>query len=355
MDLITALLFGLSLATKLHGFFLFFAMTVWALIFYRKKMKNLLYIFIIGVIIFFACWPYFWTTPVTSFKEYVSFLLRVPVNSVYYLGRAYGDRVAPWHYPFVLTCVVVPAHFLLLSALGVWRTFKERDGIRWLILINAFVPIFFVALPGSLKYDGARLFSPSFPFIAMLAGIGFDILSKTVKSKIKAKKMSAEYALLAVFLLPALFVLVRAYPCHQAYYNMFIGGARGAEKLGMETTYWGSEINKKFLDYLNGVAKPGARMKFLPVSPQALKEAGIKNTSALPWVVNYYQARGLLRKDILLYESPPYDYIVLQSRQGYFDKYCWRLYDGEYENARKIHSVTCDGVPLVSVYEMEKR
>jgi hypothetical protein len=55
-----------------------------------------------------------------------------------------------------------------------------------------------------------------------------------------------------------------------------------------------------------------------------------------------------LRQDLALYASPPYDFVVLHRRQGFYDDFCRQL-----EREREpIHQVAYKGVRLAGVYDL---
>ena len=94
-----------------------------------------------------------------------------------------------------------------------------------------------------------RLFLGAFPFLALLAGKGLDLALGILPGLFWRLGAGA----LALFLtLPG---IVRMDPCLLSYYSPLVGGLKGAERLGMETTYWGDALTPEFLEAL----PPGTR------------------------------------------------------------------------------------------------
>ncbi|MCX7765188.1 MAG: hypothetical protein N2246_00560, partial [Candidatus Sumerlaeia bacterium] len=167
-----------------------------------------------------------------------------------------------------------------------------------------------VTLPGSPKYDGERLFLPAFPFLAILGGFGLLQVSKFLGELFSAKPSTAHRLIkyFAIIIITVAFgnglwATFDYYPFHLSYFNRFIGGINGANKAGMEITYWGEAVNKDVINYLNKNLPLGAKLKLL-----ALHEK----------VFELLQRELILRADIQINTPPPYDYHLLLVRKGFF-------------------------------------
>jgi hypothetical protein len=115
----------------------------------------------------------------------------------------------------------------------------------------------------SQVFDDERLLVPAFPFLAALAGIGFDWVFRGLKRRMPQGERSLWMVPLTVGLVIFSFVpeLVHAfllYPHLLSYYSEGIAGLRGARRLGLETTYYWCESYQDSLDYLNTHAPEGA-------------------------------------------------------------------------------------------------
>jgi len=105
--------------------------------------------------------------------------------------------------------------------------------------------------------------------------------------------------------------IARYHPHELSYFNIFMGGIRGAYEKGMETTYWGEAVNKDIYNALNELPK-GARIKTLALHAR---------------VFEILQEWGRLRGDLRFNEGdPPWDYHLLSVRKGFFGKPEWMLY-----------------------------
>lgn len=335
-SIITGISYGFALATKLNSLFLPIPLLLWGHLYHRKKYyHNLIAMLSISPAIFFLIWPWLWPEPIARTINYLRIHRQRILIPVYYLGTAYKDINAPWHYPIVLTAITLPPAVLVLaiSELVVIVRKRLRDPIGALILLNIIVCIGIMTLPQVNKYDGVRLFLPAFPFIACLSGIGLSRALKKIRLFNKKHLMlGSGILLLALSALP----LVRIRPYYLSYYNIFVGGVKGAKQCGFETTYWGDTCTQSILEYLNKNARENAVVVFYPAGSN---------------VVPLYKFTGRLRKDInqgKLEEWETLDYLVLNCREGFFDEKLWQIHSEE----KWEHATTFQDVLLTAVYKI---
>lgn len=340
-SVITGVVFGLALTTKETALLLPLPLILWAHIYHRDKYSNNLFSMLtISPLCLFLTWPWLWyDTELRTLNFLAHQLVRSPVP-VYYMGKVYTSPPPPWHYPLIMMAITLPPLVFLFSLLGIGEVMRKRRISSWgmLIFINALVLLGIIASPKTPKYDGVRLFLPLFPFLAILGGVGFDLVQKKISSRISFKnsRKILPCFLLLLFLLPSGIILARLHPYELSYYNIFIGGMKGAKGVGMETTYWGDTINPEIYNYLNKNAPPKARIVLYPVGDKALKA--------------YQEWTGLLRKDLRLsnHIEGDFDYLVLVMRQGMFDEKCWEII-----KARPVYSLSFGGVSLTNIYRKE--
>ena len=337
-SIITGIAYGLALATKLNSFFLPIPLLLWAHLYHRKEYsRNLMAMFFLSPLVLITIWPWLWHEPITRIVRYLSShaTVRFPIP-VYYLGSTYKET-APWHYPLIMTIVTLPPAVFILTVSEIVKTAKDkfRDSTCTLILLNIAVCIGIMILPQAQKYDGVRLFLPAFPFIACLAGIS---LAKIPTVFTVLQKRRFVLPLCFLFLAAGVLPLINIHPYYLSYYNIFVGGVNGANKLGFETTYWGDTCTDDVLNYINENAKDGAKIAFYPTGC---------NVKAL----NQYTGR--LRKDIVsasLEEWETLDYLVLNCRQGFFNERLWEIYrEGDYQ-----YAATFQNIPLTAIYKINK-
>jgi len=317
---------GLTISVKASGLFLFPPLILWALIFRRKEAwRNFAFSFVLSPLVFFLLWPRMWVSTPLHLKEFLLNQITRLHIPVYYLGKVYTESMkVPWHYPLLMTVFTLPFFLLLLSLLGIILSFKKQD--EALFILPPLFFFFMVSLPQAEKYDGVRLFLPVFPFLMFLAGKGFLFL--------KEKYLKSRYFLLYLLLLPSLVSLFLIHPFYLSYYNILTGGLLGAQRKGMELTYWGDAINNKVFEWVNTNASEGSTISFYP--------AGYRQ-------VKFYSLLGYLRKDLKGQDTinEKADYIVLQMREGMFNEKCWELI----KYGKEVFSLGKEGVSLVRIYE----
>jgi 4-amino-4-deoxy-L-arabinose transferase-like glycosyltransferase len=246
---------------------------------------------------------------------------RLPVDQ-FYFGKLYAPP--PWHFPFVITIVVVPFSISALATVGAISMMRHREDrpLGGLLLLAIVVCLGIFTSERSQVFDNERFMMPVFPFIAALAGVGFVRTVTTVERFLSNRRMDLRRQQLVVIMLimmlvPHLLLAYDLYPDLLSYYSEVIGGAYGARLLGLETTYW-SETYAQILFYLNAHAKPGA----------------VINAECSD-VLIYYQLHGQLRPDLQIANGPDAgtafpgfrlnpatfqeaDYVVIENRQSGF-------------------------------------
>jgi hypothetical protein len=215
----------------------------------------------------------------------------------------------------------------------------------------------------SLVYDDDRLFMPTFPFLAALAGMGFSwlvVLLKAFFQRLRRPGFAAALSAAAAigFLITPILGIVTFYPHYLSYYSESVGGLPGATKLGLETTYW-AESFKEAVDYINRNAKPGDSVWVEPATYDILV---------------YDQLHGILRDDVTIaitYDTDPQTvfgrdvpfpkvavpytqatFVIVEYRQTF-------LYDANGQptdvlqwmsGLKPVYRVERQGVPILDIY-----
>jgi 4-amino-4-deoxy-L-arabinose transferase-like glycosyltransferase len=341
-----AILYGLALNTKINAFILPLPLALWGLIYYRREAaRNFLYWALIAPVVWFVTWPWLWRDTFSKLFEYLSFHFASPAHStipVYYFGQRYMYSPAPWHYPFILSAVTIPATIFLVGLLGVIKVVRERNNVGLLVLFSFVMPLLICALPHISKYDGVRLFLPAFPFFALLSGIGLKWMVELILASFSSLRTNAFFknaliiTLITILLIPGALATCTIHPYELSYYNELVGGVTGAHKIGMESTYWGDSFAGAF-DFINHDFPRRARFTCLAFQPLVLLT---------------YKEFGILRRDIEITGVPKeklseLDYAALICRQGGFNKRLWKLY----RYGKPTYTISVDDVPLLLIYE----
>jgi len=358
--LLAGLVWGLALATKVNAVFVPIVLGAWLLLFRRepRQFLRLVIMGLVAVLVFFAAWPWLYQHTLERLITYIGF---ITVNhwqiGQYYLGQFHIPP--PWHFSFVMLWAVIPLGITLLYFVGIGRSFKWKkdNALGALFLLSAFIPVLVPVIGRSLLYDNDRMMMAVYPFLAALAGVGFNWLASAWRKtglalRSKTLRTGGVVLLAGLALLPQLVGMARLYPHLLSYYSEGVGGLRGATKMGLETTYW-CETYSLALPVINAQAKPGDRIW------------------ADPWshdVLIYYQRIGSLREDVVVtadaddvsifgqfvkgYPMSAADWYIFEHRQTTFGPAGMNSHMLAVLNRQEVvYEYRYEGVPILTVYK----
>lgn len=342
----TGFILGLGMLTKINAAFAYIPISTLMLLRSRAALASLfrtrsrasavaclriavrhLPLLALPCLMFFALWPWLWLDPIGRALAFFGYHMTHADVPVFYLGAQYLE--APFHYPFVITLVTIPVVSLVVILIGMARCHSGRTAPATLyIAMNALVPLIVVAMPGIPKYDGARLFLPTFPFLALLLGRGLAaLLGRLSRPRARRAALGAYTLGLVATAVPA---VAKVHPYEFGYFNELVGGYRGAAALGFESEYWGSSY-RALIPWLNQNADKALRV---PIGSHLLAVS---------------KRYGELDRSLSLGKRNRYDYLVLLTRQGMFREAEWRYFRDE----TPLFSIGPPGLGLVNVYEFE--
>jgi Dolichyl-phosphate-mannose-protein mannosyltransferase len=276
----TGALLGLALLTKIQAVFLPLPVAVWALARYRQRAVPPLLVWGgVGLAVFFAGWPWLWLDPLHHPLEYFRQTTERASLHTFYFGTRYLDRDVPWHYPLVMFLTTVPIGWQIAGFLGAAQR-GENPSANWraaLLAGTMLLPLVAFSIPGVTVYDGSRLFLIVFPTWAVFVGRGTAAMSEWLRRKTPRFAVPVTAVLLATSIVP----LWQFRPCQLSYYNALTGGLWGAEKLGLEVSYWGDGLTPAFLDEAANAVPPGATIDVVPVMHQLQLDALRQQSAAL--------------------------------------------------------------------------
>jgi 4-amino-4-deoxy-L-arabinose transferase-like glycosyltransferase len=295
---------SLALLTKIHAWLLLPILTGWAIakLPWRRAVTAIMIWTMTGVGLFLLGWPGLWYGTWSRWRAYWgTSLQRVPIM-VEYFGQVVPDRDVPWHYPWFYFIVTVPVGLQMMGLYGLsegWRV-RRLDVFPGLLAasIGVFLVLFSTRIP---VYDGERLFLHVFPAWAMLIGLGFGRLWERWGRDWVCR------SLLALFLLAQGYGVLALHPFGLSYYNLLTGGLPGAERLGLELTYWSDAVDRVLLEKLAREARSGATAA---LAPTLYREQGKATTTSC-----------LLRRDIVLQDeesAAEAEWLVLSRREAYW-------------------------------------
>lgn len=323
----TLALHALALGSKLNAPFAIAGEVVYWLLRDRPKREGLdvrlapipaalLVVVLAAPIAAGALWPWLWFDTAARLSAYVQFHLNHYNILFYFAGTLYDDQPAPWYAPLTMLMITTPLVTLTLALVGIVKA--EPSPLKRFAVVQMVCQLAAVCLPGTPKYGGVKLFLPVFPFLAMLAGLGFERVARELT------RPWARHALLAASLAPALAGVLAYRGYWLSYYNELIGGVRGATRAGFERQYYD-------LGY--------------PAMRDALQAAGGPGVAVLPnpkEYGDYLRGWGLVPRPlgeaqllVLTHERRWPDYPEVQAR---------------YRGRGRLSTVSIGGVPLFSVY-----
>jgi len=327
---------GLLPAVKFSGAFAVIPFFLYGLIFARRRGGwNLLFALLAAPVVFYLVQPMYWQSPAGSLLEYLRHFLSPETQSsivIHYFGQDYV-KSPPWSYPFVMAVLSVPVVILSAAAVGTAAVFirRRRRPEMVFILFNALFMMVLFAPSRVAVYDGERLFMAVFPYWALLAGAGIDLVFGGKRPALKAVAV-------AVFIAIASAGIMQSRPLCLTYYNEIAGGLEGAEKKGLEVIYWGEALTPGYAEMINRKLPRGARLTTIGNYHGNLK---------------FFKELGLLRRDLGFSGygvGDRADFLLLFNRRGVLDPFSRRLAD----NGHPIIGVRHNGVLISGVYILKE-
>ncbi len=331
---------ALAMLTKIHAWFLIPILAAWSLVRLspRRAAAAMVAWTVTGMALFWAGWPWLWYD---SWRRLLAFwgtgVERATIR-VAYFGQVFLDRDVPWHYPWLYFAATVPVGLQLLGLTGAVRAWKGRrvDPLPMLLVgsILFFLILFSTRIP---VYDGERLFLHVFPAWALLIGLGFGWLWR----RCRPRPSMARPILVALLAAQGIGVLA-TYPFGLSYYNLLVGGLPGADRLGLEVTYWSDTVDDVLLDRLAREAPSDATAALMPTL--------YPNQGALTTGFN----RTLARRGIVLEDdaaATTAEWVVVSYRTAYWSQ-GWR--DRRQRGGRLIATRSRQGVTLSELWHFPR-
>jgi 4-amino-4-deoxy-L-arabinose transferase-like glycosyltransferase len=276
------IVYGLTLDTKHNAWMLPGVFLPHALFTHWKKssdqIKNgtvpvpasLVSMALIGPIVFVLLWPWLWNDTLPRLQEWWNFHMHHEYYNIEFLGKNYWGPPSPKAYAPVMIFATVPTVTVLLFVIGaqdrlrillrraqryVWRTFgrpdpkgfapKEDKAETDILLFLAFgIPLAVFFLPSTPIFGGTKHWFPAYPFMAIFAGRGFDMVAnaftRVTKYSLTGVKRSVADALLAAcVVIGPLAITSHSHPFGLSTYVPFVGGTAGGADLGLNRQFWG--------------------------------------------------------------------------------------------------------------------
>lgn len=328
--------YSFAVATKLTGLLIAAPLGAYLVVQHRwRDLPRLFCMILAGLVFMIAVSPEKWRHPLSGIGQFVTYPLTrssIPISTMY-LGRGYAFHL-PWHYFLFMSLVTYPvALWLLLPGLISCPKTIRNPLLPIAIALAAWLVL--VHLPNTPRHDGVRQFLSVYPLLALLSLGGLMGILALLEAD------SPRLARCGRWLWPAALASLlattvwRNHPHELSYYNAFIGGIRGAERSGMELTYYLESVDPGLIASLNENLEGGKTIAIFPYWPELLAA---------------YHQKGVLRAGFRILteasaEIP--DYLLVFRRRGV-------VKDAWYESLIPLYEVNYDGVSLTKLVAVRK-
>lgn len=375
----TGLAFGLALATKHNSWIVPGVLLVhwlWTLSGELRARKRgearatslvpwwLLAMLALGPPIFLGSWPWMWHDTEARIAEYVSFHTNHEYYNMAYFGRNYFWPPFPVSYPFVMTLYTVPLTTLALGLAGlamrarallppglaerVWKrgTYSADRRFTDVLLFGAFLaPVFVIALPSTPIFGGTKHWFPSYPFLALYAGLAFTrvvdaahaFVAPRVPKLPRARDVAAA-ATAVVLLVPAAVETAHSHPFGLSHYGYAAGGVPGAADDGMNRQFWGFTTGSLAGWFREQMPNGGT--------------VWICDTTWQAWQM--MQRDGMLPENIRASGNMAASDFAIVHHEHHFAEVDFQAWVA-FGSVKPAHVLTYDGVPIITVYENPRR
>ncbi len=375
------IVYGLTLDTKHNAWILplvFIPHAFWVQRFaIAKNLKlgrlviptNLVTMAVLGPLVLYALWPWLWSDTITRIQEWVEFHTHHVYYNMEFLGKNYYEPPSPPGYMPLLVIATVPGITMLLFFIGIFdrlralvlrfaASFKKENAqpgasraedarkparhaeADVLIFLAFSAPLAVFLLPATPIFGGTKHWLPAYPFLAMLAGHGFDLAAakadvafRKVRSWNADKIEIAHAIMMALVFVAPIAETAHSHPFGIGAYVPTVGGFAGGADLGLNRQFWGY-TTQSVGPWLEKNAPRNARVF-------------IHDTTGDAW--NRMEAEGRIRGDLRAAGSPgDADFALVQHElhMNEVDDQIWVAYG----HTSPAYVLTQDGVPFVSVY-----
>lgn len=190
---------------------------------------------------------------------------------------------------------------------------KYKAGM--LVLLWFIVPFLRVIWQTSETYGSIRHFMEFLPAFCVFVGLGsawsVTIISRVTK-RVRISVLQAVF--LGMFIVIQSLILVRLHPYEHLYFNSFIGGARGAQSIGLytwETIY--DAPYRQLAYWLNAHAQNGTQLAHLDGTMMAISPLWLRQDIRIGTYFSGFEQKGEYIASIV-YDKPPavfpYNYLA---------------------------------------------
>ncbi len=227
----------------------------------KKSWKFLLAYAGIAILIMYLFWPRLWVDPINRYIEALKIMANFPwPGSVRFEGGEFLATQLPWYFLPKIIAIQLTLPLLISALIGLMIVIRNKFIVNseWrkivIVLCWFFIPFITVISIQPAMYDNFRQFFFIIPPLFILAGIGFERLTKCINQKMVVN------LILITCLLPGIIAGVWLDPYEYAYYNA-LAGWTGNIGRKYETDYWNTSFCEA-AQYLSENAQTGSQIAF---------------------------------------------------------------------------------------------
>jgi 4-amino-4-deoxy-L-arabinose transferase-like glycosyltransferase len=364
--IVTGIVFGLALETKLNSWFLPFALVLHAAITRGRYIWRglgrgqlrfppaLVAMAAIGPFVFLALWPWIWFDTIERIKGYVQFHLNHDYYNMVFLGETYWKPPMPRGYVWVMTAATVPTITLLLFFVGAAVRLrailapvlplraKDYDprgtDLLWIMGLGVqYAP--WILSTNTPIFGGTKHWFTAYPFLCLFAGIGFEWAAVQIRAFLQSGSLAriparaVDVALGAAVLAAPLAETAHSHPWGLSNYTPLVGGASGGATLGLNRQFWGFTTGA-VTDWLNDHVSAG-------------QSVYIHDTAGESWDMLHHDGR--LQPHIGAAWSIPASQFGLYHHEEHMETVEYQIW-ASYGTSAPAHIGAYDGVPIIYVY-----
>jgi hypothetical protein len=321
----------------------------------------------IGPAIFVLLWPWLWNDTLPRIQEYVNFHVHHDYYNIEFLGKTYFGPPSPRSYMPVMIMATVPTITLVLFLVGAFdrgrvlvarasgwlgtaigkrlawpKELPPRDRLQTDLLVFLAIGVALgpFVLPHTPIFGGTKHWITAYPFLAILAGRGFDLVWTRIESLLVArttldatKRIAAQALVVLLSFGGALATTIHSHPFGLSSYVPLAGGTAGAADLGLNRQFWGF-TTQSLAPWLAENAKPGETLYFMDTAWASWRR--MIEEKRLPPTL-----RGV--------GSPADAELSIVHHEQHMNEVDYNIWT-EYRSSTPAYVLTHDGVPIITVY-----
>lgn len=334
-DVLAGLILGAAMATKLSGWFLVFPLALSILLsgFAWQRIKGFALSLFLAMLSVYLWNPSWWCEPVSGpirfFRSNLNRAQTIPIETLY-MGRVYKTPAEslPWSNTLVLSLMATPVFVLVCIVVGLAEVARKSPNRSFGLIIASgwLIPMALRAMPHTPGHDGTRQLITALGTSCLIAGMG---LSRIFQCKPILGKLLGVCSITELCLSVAIFQ-----PVPLSYFSPLVGSLPGANRLGMESTYYWDGLTEPVLNWINENSTSGDKIAFV----------------GTPSSFVYLNQTGQLKPSVDPRSPGRFRWLVVQNRPGNFQKRDWAIVRA----LKPAYTYSKLGVWLVAVYDMDE-